>query len=96
MSASIDWLSGELPPVPRDDSTPLFDEVTLRFAPVWPVVEPSEDGTVPSMPPVKPAGLVRRAVRRFRLARWTAGRVTWGLSSAVLFVGSGALWLVIR
>jgi hypothetical protein len=86
----IDWLSGDLPPspVPRDDSTPIFDEVTQRFAPVWP--EQPVDGTVPPMPP---AGLVRRVVRRLRLVRWTPGRLVFGGASAtVLLVTWAGSW----
>ncbi len=101
MTASIDWLNGPLPPspTPRDESAPIYDEVTGEF----PVMLPVEDGTVPSMPPVneraefaRNSWLWRRLFRRLRLVRWSGTRVTAAAASSVLFVVSRAMWLVTR
>ncbi|MFI6302124.1 hypothetical protein ACIBCH_09650 [Amycolatopsis thailandensis] len=92
-----EWLSGERPPVPMREPTPLYDELVESRAravvPEWP--ESEAERTV-EFARIQPAGLVRRLVRRLGLVRWSGTRVTAVVSSSVLFVGSGALWLVNR
>lgn len=73
----------ERKPLPHGQNTPIFDDVTERFAraaspdvPEWPEPDTEEvaDSTV-EFARVKPAGVWRRFVRRLRLVRWSVSRV---------------------
>lgn len=92
-----EWLSGERPPVPDQESTPLYDEISERLAlaaganvPEWPVEQEFARAT--------PAGLWCRFNRLVKSVRWSGLRVAYGALSALAFVltGAGALWQVIR
>jgi len=98
-----EWLSGNRPPVPRQESTPIYsavvEEHALDTTPEWPEPEtevlPVDRPTV-EFARIQPAGLWRRFVDRLAAVRWSGARVTFGSLSALVFVGSGALWTVIR
>lgn len=117
MTAPADWLTGERPPLPFRERTPLYDQaktaaaqllrdlgerertavlyrvedLTRVLEPTWPAVDPSEDGTVPAMPRVKP----RRWSRR-----WLRENLTWkrqvvgGMSGLVLVVAALGRWFL--
>ncbi|MGW4128014.1 hypothetical protein [Amycolatopsis japonica] len=78
------------------------ETIEIPVVRVWPSVEP-ETGDVVAMwprivPEPKPAGLVRRFVRRFKAVRWSGTRVAAAVSSGMVLgaTGAAALWQVIR
>ncbi len=94
-TAAAAWLSGERPPLPHREKTPIFDEVTKELAaveavepePEWPTAEPDEP-TV-EFERVTP----ERFWRWLRSRRWTPARVVVGSSSAlVLLVTAMGAW----
>lgn len=78
------------------------ETIEIPMVRVWPSVEPETGDAVVMWPPIvaepKPAGLVRRFVRRLKAVRWSGTRVTFAVASSTVFgaVGAGALWQVIR
>lgn len=65
-----------------------IEDLTRVLEPVWPAVAPSEDGTVPAMPRVKP----RRWSRKWWAENWTAARIVGAGASVLVFAAIGAGW----
>jgi hypothetical protein len=97
VTASTDWLSGNRPPLPRREKTPIFDDefagrldaVLNNDDPVWPGVDP--DAPTVEFRPVKPP----RWSRRWWRENLSGARVAAaGASGAVLLWGLVGRWFM--
>ena len=98
MSAPVDWLTGERPPLPHRERTPLFDQVEAEVRTAWPSFDQDSQPSMPIQPPrrgepTEVIPVVEEPTVQFRpLSRWGRLRrkLTWqrqiagGLSGLVL------------